>query len=77
MAQAPKTVTLGQLFTGAEIRRAQTLYRELKGTGTFAATVAKELIEPNLTRINTATGQENDPRYIAYMVEYAMAQAER
>jgi hypothetical protein len=37
-----------------EIERAQTLWRELKDTGRFAAGIEREIIAPNMARINTA-----------------------
>lgn len=34
------------------------------------------VIEPNISRINLALGQENDPMYLAYAVEYVRGQCE-
>lgn len=70
-----KTITINQFLTDAEIAQAAKLYEELKDTGRFAATVDEKIITPNIARINTALGQENDPRYLAYCVEYVMMQA--
>lgn len=31
-----------------------------------------QIIGPNIERINETTGQENDPSYLAYMLEYVV-----
>jgi hypothetical protein len=72
-----KTASIGDFLTDAEIARATELWAALKDTGTFAATLAREVIEPVLPRINAALGQENDSRYLAYMVEYVFGEADR
>jgi heme oxygenase len=69
-----KTFSIDQFLTRAEIDRAAALYKELAATGTFASTVDAEIITPNIERINKALGQENDPRYLAYAVEYVFIQ---
>jgi hypothetical protein len=67
-----KTITIDQFLTPSEIKRARELYRELRGSGKFAATMDAEIITPNLARINKALGQENNARYLAYAVEYVL-----
>lgn len=37
-----------------------------------AASIKRYIIEPNIKRINETLGQENDPMYLAYAVEYAI-----
>lgn len=69
-------VTLDQFLSPAEIQRCLRLWASLKGTGRFAAIVARDVIEPSLARINQALGQENDPRYLAYAIEYVFTRAE-
>lgn len=59
-----KQATLKDFLTDSEIRRAM----ELKQ----ARAICEEIIKPALARINRALGQENDPIYIAYAVEYAL-----
>lgn len=71
----PKTVTLDQFLTPKEIDRALKIYREMKGEGGYAQRVCDELIQPNIARINTALGQENDPKFLAYAVEYVITRA--
>ena len=63
-----KGVALRDFLTEAEILQAITLYRTCS-EGTFARTVDAEIITPNMARINRALGQENDSRFLAYVVE--------
>jgi|tagenome__1003787_1003787.scaffolds.fasta_scaffold20690405_1 hypothetical protein len=67
----PSTTTLGNLFTSTELNKAYRLYTECKGTG-FNRRCAAEIVEPVLERINKTTGQQNDARYWAYAIEYAI-----
>ena len=69
-----KTVQLSQILTNVEFNRARILYKQLKDTGTFASTLTEEIIAPNIERINKALGQENDPKFLAYAVEYVLSQ---
>lgn len=68
-----KTLTLNQILTDAEINQAIAKWREtyLMPRAFHSWTLAR-LIEPNMARINAALGQENDARFLAYAVEYAM-----
>jgi hypothetical protein len=66
-----KTVTIGQFLTAEEIKTATELYATCR-PGTFASVLTENVILPNIERINKALGQENDARYLAYMVEYAL-----
>jgi hypothetical protein len=68
-----KYMTIDQFLLPAEIQRAAALYKTLQGTGKFAATLDAEIITPNLERINTALGQENSSRYLAYAVEFVLS----
>lgn len=70
-ASMAKTVTLYDFLTPAEIERASALY-DAAPPGTFARLCEQEIIKPCLARINTALGQENDARYLAYVVELAL-----
>lgn len=74
----PKTVTIGDFLTEAEIERAQRLFQECQRTGAmFAGRCAREIIEPQMPRINAALEQENDAYYLAYCVELAIGQSIR
>jgi hypothetical protein len=69
-----KTVTLADFLTDAEIEHAVRLYNSpMVGVSTHL--IDEQIITPNIERINKALGQENDPRYLAYMVEYAITKA--
>lgn len=59
-----KQATLKDFLTDREIRRAI----ELRN----ARAICEEIIKPSIARINRALGQENDPMYLAYAVEYAI-----
>lgn len=37
--------------------------------------IAEKIINPNIDRINTSLGQENDPKYLGYVCEYVLMQA--
>lgn len=76
MAEARK-MAITDFLTPEEIERAAALWNELKDTGRFAATVATEIIEPQMARINAALGQENDAKFLAYAVEYVFGEAGR
>jgi hypothetical protein len=62
-----KRITLKDFLTDREIRRAAQLKDAKK--------IHDEIIRPSIARINRALGQENDPMYLAYMVEYAVSVA--
>ncbi len=69
--KAFRTIALSDVLTPSEIARARALYRE-QSDETFNTRVVRELIAPNMARINKALGQENDARYIGYAVEYCL-----
>jgi len=70
-------VTLPQFLTEAEIEQALVLWRELRGTGRFAAEVERQIVAPNLARIDRALGQANNARYLAYLIEYVFTEADQ
>jgi hypothetical protein len=74
---AMQYTTIDQFLTDSEIRLAEKLWQQyrLDGTGQFATAVREQVIEPNMDRINRRLGQENDARYLAYAVEYALLQS--
>jgi len=70
-------ITIDQFLTPEEIERAAEIYREHLSTTqaeNYAARIDREIISPNIERINKALGQANVPRYLAYCVEYVMMQ---
>jgi hypothetical protein len=71
----PKQMTIADFLTDQEIQKAMRLYRTA-APGTFAKRCAEEIITPNMERINASLGQDNDPTYLAYCVEYVLGQTE-
>jgi hypothetical protein len=63
-----KRITIGDFLTDGEITRAMQLYKSDRAN--FHTVVLEQIIRPNMARINQALGQENDPDYLAYMVEW-------
>lgn len=72
-----KQITIDQFLSDEEIDRAAQLFVQLEGTGKFASTLDAEIITPNIERINQALGQENNPRYLAYAVEYVLMESNK
>jgi len=66
-----KTLPVGQILTQKEMKEAIRLYKKCE-THQFAERCAAEIIRPAIERINKVTGQENDPKYLAYCVEYSL-----
>lgn len=60
-----KSVTLKDFLTPDEIEEARMLKH--------AREIKKKIVDPNLKRINAALGQQNDPMYLAYMIEYVVS----
>jgi hypothetical protein len=64
-----KNVAITDFLTPAEIEHAA----KIVTTQAYPhKTLVSEIITPNMDRINKALGQENDPGYLAYAVEYAI-----
>lgn len=72
-----KLIAVGELFTVNELMDALRLYKECYSKGEcFASKAAEQIITDSvLARINDKTGQQNDRKYIAYLLEYAVQQA--
>lgn len=68
-------MTLAQFLTAEQIRVAAGLY-EVHGMWDAVAPIQAQVIEPNMAAINAKLGQENDARYLAYAVVYALSQTE-
>lgn len=66
--KTPKTIQLKDFLTDKEILLAIRLRT--------AKDIESRIIQPNLSRINVALGQENDARYLAYAVAFAVSQAD-
>lgn len=67
-------VTIDQIITPEEFVKVVDI---CKTTDNYkrAERVRKEIIEPNIKRINNNLGQENDPGYLAYAVIYSITSA--
>jgi hypothetical protein len=72
-----KKVLITDFLTADEIKQAVAMYTARPRHQSYARAVCEAIIRPNLQRINRALGQENDPMYLAYAVEYVMGEAER
>ena len=64
-----KTMTIDKFLTKQEIKQAFELFDVDK--------IQKQIIEPNMSRINKSLGQENDSRYLAYATYYVVEQMRR
>lgn len=72
-----KYTTLDAFLTDEQIQRAWELYEQLRDSGDYARRVREEIIIPNIGIINIKLGQQNDPGYLAYMVEAVCNEAWR
>jgi hypothetical protein len=59
-----RSISLGDFLTDEELLRISMIMDRKR--------IRDEIIKPNIDRINKALGQENDPDYLAYAVEYSM-----
>lgn len=66
-----KTVPIGSILTQKEMNEALKLY-DTAENHTLADRCATEIVGPVIARINSDTGQENDPKYLAYCIEYSI-----
>jgi hypothetical protein len=70
-----KQAALPDFLTEPEIDRCAALFREHGAHRAFVDAVTREITAPNIARIDKALGQPNDPRYLAYAVQYILLQA--
>ena len=59
-----KQITIDKFLTEEQIKQAIKLKK--------AKSICDQIIKPNIKHINELLGQENDPRYLAYVVEYVI-----
>ena len=64
-----KHISIKDFLTNSEVTAALRLYLVAE-PGTFARKCAEQIITPVLPRINEKLGQQNDARFLAYMVEH-------
>lgn len=73
-----KTATIDQFLTVAQINEAIDIWKEHRNERqTFHELILEKVVRPNMAQINKRLGQENDPDYIAYMLEFAFIAVER
>ncbi len=66
-------ITLTDFLTETQIQECLALYEAHDhAKGSFASVVCERVIEPNMAAINAKLGQENNPKYLAYAVEYLL-----
>ena len=70
-----KTMILSDFLTPKEISAAWRIWSTLDGDGDIVNQIRETVIQPNIGRINSALGQDNDPRYLAYAVLYVLNRA--
>jgi hypothetical protein len=68
------SVRLGTIFTDEEIVQAWELFKCCTAA-TVTNRLVEEFIQPRMERINNTLGQPNDPRYIAYVMQYVFMTA--
>lgn len=69
--------TLHTFLTDEQITAALVLWRRPHMSRMFHCDVKRQIIEPNMAEINRKLGQENDPAFLAYAVEYVFMQIAR
>lgn len=69
-----KNMTLPEFLTEAQIEAALKLYKETP-TEKLNKALREQILEPNMEEINRKLGQENDPAYLAYAIEYVFNSA--
>ena len=61
-----KNIARLDFLTPEEIDRVQTLWRDLKDAGRFAAEVERQIIAPNIARITAALGEEHEVEWVVH-----------
>lgn len=61
-----KQLCIGDVFSKEDIELAMKLKTANK--------IAEQITIPNIERYNRITEQENDPKYLAYLLEYVVSQ---
>lgn len=64
-------VTINDVFDAAQLRQLKKVYREHYGKSDLHSKLV-QAITPMMPKIDERLGQENDPNYLAYMVEYLL-----
>jgi hypothetical protein len=72
-----KKIELGKLYTSEELAKAAQHVMNPPEDGSVADAIMRDVTLPSLHRINETTGQENNAKYLAYALEYAVGTALR
>lgn len=71
-----RMISVGDFLTQEQAKRAIQIWaKHPSGGKPFIDEIVATIIEPNMTEINRKLGQENNARFLAYAVEYAMIHA--
>lgn len=70
-------VSLTDFLTEEEMSRIRLMWINKASQRDFHVQVLGTIIKPNMERINKAIGQENDPGYLTYMIEYIFMETDR
>lgn len=70
----PKSITIGELFTDAELAKARLLWKRGIRDGELKAAIEQDIVVPDLKEIEARAGQEMDPGYVAYILVYYLDQ---
>jgi hypothetical protein len=72
-----RNVTISDFLTDRQIEQAVALHREYRGTSALHDLLVQKIIRPNMAAINRKLGQENDPSFLAYAVEYVINRGDK
>lgn len=72
-----KQVTLADFLSQNQIETAAKIVNETETGKPRIDRIKTEVIEPAIGEINQKLGQENDPTYLAYAVEYVFVKAQK
>lgn len=70
----PKSITIGELFTDAELAKARLLWKRGIRDGELKAAIEQDIVVPDLKDIEARAGQEMDSGYVAYALVYYLMQ---
>jgi hypothetical protein len=71
-----KIIKIEDFLSPAQVMDCILLYKKLGQSGELHSAILDHIITPNIANINKKLGQENDPRYLAYAIEFALMKAE-
>lgn len=69
-----KRIAIGDFLTQEQAKAAVVLWAKHGASVKFIDAVVNEIVAPNIAEINRKLGQENDPRYLAFAIQYVFIQ---